>query len=84
MFCSRFFLRDTLTIGERNEKNVQLIDPANVLLPYLHITLDLFYIFVKALDRNLYAGLHLIKIFPDISDNKLKEGVLSGLQPERY
>ena len=46
-----------------------------VLLPPLHIKLDLMRNFVKVMDKNGAAFQHLSTVFPGLSDAKLKEGI---------
>lgn len=67
-------------LGKDNIKYVPLIDKNNIILPPLHIKLGLVKNFVKVLDKESAAFIYLKKIFPRLSDAKIKEGVFDGPQ----
>ena len=56
------------------------MNPQFVFLPPLHIKLGLMKIFVKALDKEGVAFLHLRNKFTNLSEAKIKEGVFIGPQ----
>lgn len=72
--------RENFVPGERNVKYIPLVDPKKVLLPPLHIKLGLIKNFVKSLNKEGDGFKHLRKIFPKLSDAKLKEGIFVGPQ----
>ena len=66
-----------------DEKNViaePFVDPKDVLLPPIHIKLDLMINFVKGMNKEEQAFRYLRKKFPKISDAKVKEGIFVGPQ----
>ena len=63
--------REEFVVGEKNAKNIQLINPKKVLLPPLHIKLCLIKQFVKALDKDGAAFKHLQNLFPKLSEAKV-------------
>ncbi|EZA54307.1 hypothetical protein X777_06137 [Ooceraea biroi] len=71
-------LRQSLDPGSHNVINEPLVDPKNVLLSPLHIKLGLMKQFVKALDKEGQCFKHLQKVFPSLSEAKIKEGVFVG------
>lgn len=66
--------------GTKNISHKPLVNPQCVFLPPLHIKLGLMKIFVKALDREGVAFLHLRNKFKHLSEAKVKEGVFIGPQ----
>ena len=66
--------------GNRNVLRVPLIDRDKVLLPPLHIKLGLMKNFVKAIENNSDAFWYLCNKFPELSYEKVKEGVFIGQQ----
>lgn len=66
--------------GWYNIKQTPLVDSKDVILPPLHIKLGLIKNFVKALDSTGEAFQCLTRIFPKISEAKLKEGIFIGPQ----
>jgi hypothetical protein len=72
--------RKNLTPGKKNVTCKPLVDPKKVCLPPLHIKLGLMENFVKAMDRDGQDFLYLQKMFPRISDAKIKEGICIGPQ----
>ncbi|GBP93530.1 hypothetical protein EVAR_66227_1 [Eumeta japonica] len=77
-------VRNEYIPGKMNINHELLVDPNNVTLPPLHIKLGLMKNFVKALDKNSDAFRYLQKIFPNITERKLKEGSMSDEQGERF
>lgn len=71
-------LRKSLKPGSFNVLQKPLVEPKKILLPPLHIKLGLIKQFVKALDKNGKCFQSLLKIFPSLSDAKIKEGVFNG------
>lgn len=71
-------LRKSLKPGSFNVLQKPLVDPTKILLPPLHIKLGLMKQFVKALDKDGKCFQSLLKIFPSLSDAKIKEGVFNG------
>jgi hypothetical protein len=72
--------RTEITPGNQNVKSLPLVESDRVLLPPLHIKLGLMKQFIKALDDNSRAYQYLVKKFPQMSDAKMKAGVLIGPQ----
>ncbi|GBO21626.1 hypothetical protein AVEN_168249-1 [Araneus ventricosus] len=66
--------------GTKNTSHEPLVNPQCVFLPPLHIKLGLMEIFVKALDREGVAFLHLRNKFKHLSDAKVEEGMFIGPQ----
>jgi len=66
--------------GQKNVKELALIDPRNVWLPSLHVKLGLFKNFVKALNFGSSSFKHLQMKFPKLSDAKIKQGIFIGPQ----
>jgi hypothetical protein len=57
-----------------------LVPREKILLPPLHIKPGILKQFVKALDPNSAAVHHIRKMFPHLSDAKVKGGVFTGPQ----
>ena len=72
--------REEFVVGEKNVKNIPLINPKKVLLPPLHIKLGLIKQFVKALDKDGAAFKYLQNLFPKLSEAKVKGGIFIGPQ----
>ena len=72
--------REEFVVGEKNIKNIPLINPKKVLLPPLHIKLGLIKQFVKALDKDGAAFKYLQNLFPKLSEAKVKGGIFIGPQ----
>lgn len=66
--------RTTFRLGDKNVLNIPLVDPNNIILPPLHIKLGLMKQFVKALDKTGPAFGFLKRVFPGLSDLKIKSG----------
>jgi hypothetical protein len=56
------------------------VDPQKVLLPPLNIKLGIMKHFVKALDKSGSCFQYLGRKFAALSEAKMKEGILDGLQ----
>ena len=67
--------REEFVVREKNVKNIPLINPKKVLLLPLYIKLGLIKQFVKALDKNGAAFKYLQKLFPKLSEAKVKGGI---------
>ena len=72
--------RTQLIPGEKNVKQLPLVNPEKIILPPLHIKLGLMKNFVKAMDRTGRGFQYLQDKFPRISEAKLKEGIFVGPQ----
>lgn len=72
--------RQGLTPGAYNVKNKPLVPVSKVLLPPLHIKLGLAKQFVKSLDANGDAFLHIRFMFPKVSTAKIAGGIFIGPQ----
>ena len=72
--------REEFVAGEKNVKNIPLINPKELLLPPLHIKRGLIKQFVKALDKDGAAFKYLQNLFPKLSEAKVKGGILIGPQ----
>ena len=57
-----------------------LAEPSKILLPPLHIKLDLMKNFVKSMDKTKKAFTYLQDKFSAISEAKLREGIFVGPQ----
>lgn len=66
--------RHLFQIGKKNVVNIPLVQAEKIILPPLHLKLGFMKQFVKGLDRDSEAFLHLKYIFPRLSDAKIKEG----------
>ena len=73
-------MRCQLTVGEHNVINAPLIPRNKVLFPPLHIKLGLMKQFVKALNKEGDCFQYICRLFPRISTEKLKAGILDGPQ----
>ncbi|KAJ8672278.1 hypothetical protein QAD02_003537 [Eretmocerus hayati] len=72
--------RDNLDVGQLNVVHEHLVSPAKVLLPPLHIKLELIKQFVKALDKEGRCFQYLPQKFSHIREATLKEGIFGGPQ----
>lgn len=72
--------RQNVVIGKNNVKNMPLVDPENFIPPPLHLKLGLIKNFAKRMGKDGPALLHLKKLFPKLSEAKIKEGVFNGPQ----
>ena len=72
--------REEFVVGEKNVKNIPLINSKKVLLPPLHIKLGLIKQFLKALDKDGAAFKYLQNLFTKLSEAKVKGGIFIGPQ----
>lgn len=72
--------REHLIPGKHNVIHEALVPREKILLPPLHIKLGLVKQFVKALEPISIAYLHIRKMFPHLSDAKVKGGIFTGPQ----
>lgn len=72
--------RTQWTANKENVKYESLVPQENILLPPLHIKLGLMKNFVRGLDTKGRGFKYLQKIFPNLSDAKVKAGVFDGPQ----
>ena len=70
--------RKNLVVGENNVVNEPLVDRDRIILPSLHIKLGLMKQFVKSLDKDGACFRYLCKVFPGLSQEKLKAGIFDG------
>ena len=63
---------ESLTPGQKNFVQPSLVNSEMNILPSLHIKLELFKKFVKALDKNGAGFHHLKETFPRVSNSKIK------------
>jgi hypothetical protein len=68
--------RHTFTPENMNISCEPLVNPQDVCLPLLHITVRLIKTFVKALDRQGQALAYLSNKFPKLSKARMKVGIL--------
>ena len=73
-------LRESLTPGCKNILHPALVDRSNVILPPLHIKLGLMKQFVKALNKEGACFKYIQDKFPNLSAEKVKQGVFVGPQ----
>ena len=66
--------------GQHNITNISLVSQEKIILPPLHIKLRLFKQFVKAFNKKSPVFQFLQKVFPNMSETKIKEGVFVGRQ----
>lgn len=62
------------TIGKLNQINEPLVESNKILLPYLHIKLGIVKSFIKTIVTRPEVFQCLKKIFPGLSDDKIKSG----------
>jgi len=72
--------REQLQPGSKNVSNVSFVDHEKILLPHLHIKLEMMKQFVKALDRNSPCFQYLCTRFTSLSHAKIREGIFDGPQ----
>jgi len=73
-------MRHNYMMGQKNVKEISLVNPKNVCLPSLHIKLGLFKNFAKAVNCNSECFNYFKCKFPELSDAKVKEGIFIGPQ----
>ena len=66
--------------GEKNIINKPPVDRKNIILPPLHIKLDIMKQFIKALDRDGDCFHYICSTFPSVSDEMKKAGIFDGPQ----
>lgn len=76
-------VRHTMEPGKLNILHNALVPRSKILLPPLHIKLGLVKQFIKALDSNSDAYLHIRSMFPKLSDAKVRAGIFVGPQIRR-
>lgn len=69
-------------MGAQSIDNAPLVDPANVILPPLHIKLGLMSSCVKAMNKDSEAFKYLKTVFPKLSINKIEKECFNGPQIE--
>ena len=72
--------REVFVLGEKNIKNIPLVNREKILLPPLHIKLRLMKQFVKALDKEGEYFKYLCTKFPRLTYEKIKAGIFDGPQ----
>ena len=72
-------LRGTFAPERFNIRHVPLVDPKKIYLPPLHIKLDLFNNFVKAINQVGCGFMYLQQKFSAKFETKLKAGIFIGL-----
>ena len=72
--------RDNLYPGSHNIIQNYLVNPNRILLPPLHIKLEIMIHFIKALDQNGSTMQFLRRKFAKISEAKITAGILNGPQ----
>jgi len=70
----------SLTPGEKIVVNPPLVLLEKIFLPLLHIKLGLMKNFVKGMDKTSRGFEYLRNKFPNVSDEKIKEGIFIGPQ----
>jgi len=60
--------------------SIFLVLPENIYLPHLHIKLGLMKNFVKGMDKTGHGFEYVRNKFPNVSDEKIKEGIFIGAQ----
>ena len=73
-------LRESLAPGCKNISHPALVDRSNVILPPLHMKLVLMKQFVKALNKEGACFKYIQDKFPNLSAEKVKQGVFFGPQ----
>lgn len=71
-------LRKFFEIGKRNVVKIPLVGADKIILPPLHLKLGYMKQFVKRLDKDSEAFLHLKATFPKLSDAEIKEGIITS------
>ena len=75
--------RNEFTLGVLNILHESLVNPQHVLLPPLHIKLEMMKQFVKALNKESGGLKYLCGVFQALSTEKLRAGVFDGPQIRR-
>ena len=69
-----------INTGQKNVQFNALVPREKILLPPLHIKLGLIKQFVKALNKDSEYLKYVCQSFPQLSEEKLKEGIFDGPQ----
>ncbi|EEZ99611.2 hypothetical protein TcasGA2_TC002128 [Tribolium castaneum] len=72
--------RKGLTVGKENIINAALVSREKIILPPLHIKLELMKQYVKALDKNGSGFNYISQKFPGLSKEKINAGIFDGPQ----
>lgn len=67
--------RTSFQIGKKKILNVLFVESDKIILPLLHLKLGYMKQFVKKMDGTAQDFAHLQKMFPGLSEAKLKEGI---------
>ena len=70
----------SLKPGDKNIIIESLVEPEKIILPPLHIKLELTEQFVKAFGFNRDCFKYICYTFPGLSEEKLKAGIFNGLE----
>jgi hypothetical protein len=70
-------LRESFVQGKNNVKNKSLVESHKILMPPLHIKLDIIKQFIKALDKNSTTMQYLPVLFPHLSKAKIEAGIFN-------
>ena len=73
-------IRDQLNVGEKNIINEPLVDKNRIVFPLPHIKLGLIKQFVKTLDKQGDCFDYIHRLYPWLSDKKLKLVFLMDLK----
>ena len=76
-------LRSSYDVGIHNVKLAPLVDAKKVMLPPLHIKLNLIKQFVKKMNPEGEAFKHIQKLFPKLSEAKVKGGIFVSTHVKR-
>ena len=63
-----------------NVENQPLVELSKILLPSMHLKLELMKNFEKTMNQEEIAFTYLREMFPRLSEAKLKEGIIIGPQ----
>ena len=72
--------RHELKPENHNIESIPLVNSNKILLPSLHVKLELMTYFIKALNKEGIAFIHLKHTFVHVSDAKLMAGIFNGTQ----
>lgn len=72
--------REALIPGKQNVINAPLVSRDRIILPPLHIKLGLIKQYVKALNKDGRCFNYIVKVFPKLSNEKIKAGIFDGPQ----
>ena len=71
---------EQLKVADKNVIHVQFVPREKIMFPPLHIKLGIIKQFIKALDKTGQCFQHISSVFPALSNEKLKAGILDGPQ----